>query len=96
MEFEHAAEGEFEWHQSARRAYQLLSRGQEIASLRFEKTCGSLATGTQDQDRWTFKRTGFFAPRITVRTNSSDAINYTKRISGELPGLLKHLTERPP
>ena len=77
MEFEHAAEGEFEWHQSARRAYQLLSRGQEIASLRFEKTCGSLATGMQDQDRWTFKRTGFLAPRITVRTNGSD-VNFAE------------------
>ena len=27
----------------------------------------------QGQDGWTFKRTGFFAPRITVRTNGSDA-----------------------
>jgi hypothetical protein len=72
MGFEQAADGELEWRQAERRFYQLISSGQEIASLRFAKACGSLASGACGDRRWTFKRTGFLSPRITVRAEGSE------------------------
>jgi hypothetical protein len=60
---------ELEWRQPEvlSRFYQLTDNGREIATLRFESSCGSLATGECGQARWTFKRTGFLSPKISVR-----------------------------
>ena len=38
-----------------------------IATLRFEKLGGTLATAEMSGESWTFKRVGFFNPRVTVR-----------------------------
>src|ERR1039457_7428043 len=52
--------------------YQSTDNGREIATLRFESSCGSLATGECGQARWTFKRTGFLSPKISVREAGSE------------------------
>jgi len=49
------------------RAFELRSGDQVVATLAFEKTFGSLATGRTAVGAWTFKRAGFLQPRVTVR-----------------------------
>jgi len=65
---------QLEWRQpeALRRCYQLADEGREIASLRFESSFGSRATGECGGNSWTFKRTGFFATRVTVRVAGAD------------------------
>lgn len=64
---------ELEWNQPKvmRRLFTLMNGSSEIALLRFES--GSLATGEYNGGKWTFKRTGFLSPKITVRAGGSDA-----------------------
>jgi len=55
------------------RFFELRSGDDVIATLSWERMFGTLAT-TQTADRtWTFKRVGFFNPRVTVRSPGSDA-----------------------
>lgn len=76
----------FEWSQpeAFRRFHQLMADGQVVAGLRFEKTCGTLATAEYGDARWTFKRTGFWSPRVVVRQAGSetDLAVFTPRWSG--------------
>lgn len=74
MSLDEVVDRELEWRQpeTLRRSYQLTLDGQEVATLRFEKLLGSLATGEYGQRRWTFKRTGFFSPRASVREAGSE------------------------
>lgn len=52
--------------------YELLA-GDEVAStLRFRSSFGSLATGESQDGCWTFKRVGFWKPRVTVRVCDGD------------------------
>jgi len=69
VSFEQVIGQELEWRQpeAMRRVYQLMSGEEEIGTLRFESMWGSLATGPFGERQWTFKRTGFLSPRITVR-----------------------------
>ena len=46
--------------------------GQELATIRFETRFGSLATAECGGPRWTFKRTGFFFPKVSVREAGSE------------------------
>ena len=64
----------FEWRQpeAFRRFHELLADGNTVASLRFEKSCGTLATATYGDTRWTFKRSGFWSPSVSVREAGSD------------------------
>ncbi len=43
-----------------------------FAVLEFPKVFGSLATAITEEGRWTFKRAGFFSPRVTVRSEGSE------------------------
>jgi hypothetical protein len=65
---------ELEWRQpeARHRLYQLTRNGETIATLRFEKFSGSLATGEYAQKQWTLKRTGFLSPRVLVREAGSE------------------------
>ena len=55
-------------------SYQLRTEdGETIARLRLEKTSGTLAAGQINGESWTFKRVGFFNPRVTIRQSGSDA-----------------------
>ncbi|HKD50432.1 MAG TPA: hypothetical protein VKB90_06530 [Candidatus Acidoferrum sp.] len=55
------------------RAYELRSPDSPVGYLRFEKPCGSLATAEVASRKWTFKRAGFLAPRVTVRSANPEA-----------------------
>jgi hypothetical protein len=59
------------WNQASqtdRRTFSLCDPQQEIyATLQFRNTSGSLGTGRTSEGEWTFKRVGFFKPRISVR-----------------------------
>ncbi|MGA2590456.1 MAG: hypothetical protein ABSH32_11105 [Bryobacteraceae bacterium] len=65
---------ELEWRQPEilRRIYQLTCNGSEVAILSFESRYGSLATGECGQGKWTFKRTGFLSPRVSIREAGSE------------------------
>jgi hypothetical protein len=69
-----ALEQALEWRQPEllRRFNQLTQDGQEIATLRFENSYGSLATGEYGPAKWTLKRTGFLSPKISVREAGSE------------------------
>jgi hypothetical protein len=50
-----------------------LRSGEDLyAQLEFPKWYGSLAIATAAGQRWTFKRVGFFNPRVTVRGEGSE------------------------
>lgn len=53
--------------------YELRAGENLAATLEFPKTFGSLAIATAADGRWTFKRVGFFNPRITVRVEGQEA-----------------------
>jgi hypothetical protein len=63
-----------EWKQPAafRRGYELRSGDSVLASLDFVKMLGSLAEGEVVGGRWTFKRSGFLAPKATARVEGSE------------------------
>jgi hypothetical protein len=75
MDFEQAVGHELEWRQpdACRRVHQLTLDGREVGSLRFETSLGSRATGECGPSKWTFKRTGFLSPRVSVREAGSDS-----------------------
>jgi hypothetical protein len=56
----------------ADRRYELRAGGSVVATLRWERAWGSLATGETAEGRWTIKRTGFLRPRVTVREAGSE------------------------
>jgi hypothetical protein len=61
------------WIQPAasRREHELRAGDDVVATLRFQR--GSLADAEADGHHWTFKRQGFWQPRVTVRVSGSDA-----------------------
>ena len=76
----------FEWRQpeAFRRYHELMADGRNVASLRFEKGCGTLATAEYGDAQWTFKRSGFWSPRVSVRQAGSqtDLAVFTPRWTG--------------
>jgi hypothetical protein len=67
-------DGEFEWLQleSRPRVYRLARNEDELATLKFEKCSGSLATAKFGLKEWTFKRTGFLSPKVSIREVGSE------------------------
>jgi hypothetical protein len=63
---------ELMWLQPARtkQAFELHAGDEVVATLRWERA--SLAVGESGDHRWTFKREGFWHPRVTVRLPDSD------------------------
>jgi hypothetical protein len=55
------------------RAYELRSGDAHMGHLRFEKSCGSLASAEVTSQKWSFKRVGFLSPRVTVRFPNLEA-----------------------
>jgi hypothetical protein len=68
-----AAGEELLWIQPAarRREHELHARDDVVATLRFQR--GSLADAEAEGHHWTFKRQGFWQPRVSVRVPGSDA-----------------------
>ena len=54
------------------RQYELRGKDQVFAGLRWEGSFGSLASATTESGSYTFKRTGFLRPRVTVRPSGAD------------------------
>jgi hypothetical protein len=73
MSLDQTAGHELEWRQPemVRRFFELGDSGTEVASLRFESGFGSLATGQCGEGTWTFKRSGFLSPKVTVREGAT-------------------------
>ncbi len=66
------------------RYFELRAGDDVLATLRFETLCGSLARAESADGSWTFKRAGFFKPRVTVR-KAGEEVNsavYTPRWTG--------------
>jgi hypothetical protein len=62
-----------------------LRRGEHVVgTLEFRSACGSLALAVTSAGRWTFKRVGFFSPRVTVRREGeeTDLALYRARWTG--------------
>jgi len=61
------------WVQPAarRREHELRAGDDLVATLRFQR--GSLADAEAEGNHWTFKRQGFWQPRMTARVAGSDA-----------------------
>jgi hypothetical protein len=53
------------------RRYELRADDAVIATLGWETTLGSLATGETAEGRWTLKRAGFLRPRVMARVAGS-------------------------
>ena len=54
-----------------KREHELRAGDDVVATLRFQR--GSLADAEAEANHWTFKRQGFWHPRVTVRAAGSDA-----------------------
>jgi len=86
------ADQELLWVQPAalKRAHELRAGDQVVATLAFQR--GSLADAVAADNHWTFKREGFWHPRVTVRIAGADTdvATFRPRWMGggtlELPG----------
>jgi len=65
---------ELQWTQprAMKREFELRDGDEQVATLHFRSGFGSLATATVEQGSWTFKRVGFWKPRVTVRAGGSE------------------------
>ena len=63
-----------EWVQpkALERYFELRAGEDHLATLTFRSSFGSLANADTTEGSWTFKRVGFFNPRITVRAAGSE------------------------
>jgi hypothetical protein len=63
------------WSQmkAMKREFELTSEQRLFATLKWEKTMGSLAIASSTDGEWTFKRSGFLDPHVTVRVKGSES-----------------------
>jgi len=63
-----------EWVQPklSHRKFELRADENVFASLEFQSAWGSLAIAECSEGSWTFKRVGFFTPRVTIRLTNVD------------------------
>ena len=66
------------------RQFELRAGGKLFGTLRLEKALGTLATAHAATGTWTFKRSGFLNPRVTVREagGETDAAVFWPRVWG--------------
>ena len=78
---------ELYWMQpTLKRNFELRAEDDLYATLMFETTFGSLATAKSAAGTWTFKRVGFFKPRVTVRVQGEEnnlMVYYPERAGAE-------------
>ena len=62
------------WNQpkTLTRYWELMAGEETVASLKFEKMSGSLATAVSADGEWTFKRSGFLNVRVHLRRVGSE------------------------
>jgi hypothetical protein len=61
------------WTQPSTWVYELRAGDNSLAALRWQKTFGSLALAESADGTWTFKRSGFLNPKVTVRVLGAEA-----------------------
>jgi len=63
-----------EWNQprAFERYYEFLIDGELTGTLKFAKSSETLATAEYGGRRWTFKRSGFWSPKISVHDTDTD------------------------
>lgn len=66
--------GKLEWVQpkTMQRKYELRAADGLVATLEYKSAFGSLAVAASSDGIWTFKRVGFFNPRVTVRRQGEE------------------------
>src|SRR5262245_28743971 len=66
--------GVLSWTQPSamKRDFELSVEGETVATLSFRSIFGSLAIARAAEGSWTFKRVGFWNPRVTVRSEGSE------------------------
>lgn len=74
------------------RAYELRAQDDVVATLRWQK--GAVAEAATADGRWTFKRQGFWHPRVTVRALGSETDLAVFRASWTGSGILELPAER--
>ena len=69
-----AADQELLWRQThaLKQEYALRAGDEVLATLRWQKPFGSLALAKTAERGWTFKRSGFWQPRVTARPVGSE------------------------
>ena len=67
------------------RAFELRAGEEVVGTLSWRSRFGSLADALAADGHWTFKRTGFFDPRVSVRVHGhdTDLAMYTPRWTGD-------------
>jgi len=85
----------FKWLQTGNLESNLVSddSSEPFATLRWAKSWGSLATGISSDGSWTFKRSGFLHPRVTVREAGSDSNIATFSYVGNGKGVVEFPNE---
>lgn len=65
---------ELVWSQPmlSKREFELHSGSDLVATLKWQRQFGSLATGECADGTWTFKRARFLRPKVTIRISSSE------------------------
>ncbi len=61
----------FTWKETGKLDSRLMSGGEVVGKLTWEKGWGLLATGESTQGKWTFKRVGLRTPKIVVQALGS-------------------------
>jgi hypothetical protein len=69
LPFNPAHYDELQWRQPSAfaRVYELRSGDSTLAKLEFQKALGTLAIASTAAGSWTFKRSGFVAPKVSAR-----------------------------
>ena len=78
------------------REYELRGGDEVLATLRWPRSLGSLAEAEAAEGRWTFKRTGFWKPRATIRRAGSEEDLATFRPEWTGNGVLELAGGSPP
>lgn len=74
QKIKHAVDQDLHWVQpkAMERRFDLMGVTQRFATLEFPSAFGSLASAWTADGAWTYKRVGFFSPRVTVRVEGSE------------------------
>ena len=78
----------FTWMETGKLESQLVSGGEVVGTLRWDRGWSALATGESSEGRWTFKRVGFLTPKIMVRAPSSQANSATLTLAWRGGGVI--------
>ena len=82
------------WKGTGELESQLMAGGVVVATLRWAKGWGTLATGESIEGKWTFKRAGRLTSKITVNAQGSGAVSATFKAAWRGGGVIELPTGR--